>query len=99
MVICTVGTVCCLQFGPTIAEKKHAKPAEMLNPKVLSYLTIGFLLLIGLTIVEHKASLRTFLPQFAQHFVLPFLTALAFCLEKIFNTEIGFVRDMKDLWE
>lgn len=99
MLLCTLGTAACLYFGPLPSERSHLRPEEMLSPKVLTYLLLAGSLLAVLTVIEHKDAVRSLLPKMGQDFLLPFLVALAFCLEKVFNTEVGNVSHVQDLWE
>merc|ERR1712124_147150 len=75
IMLCTLGTAACLYFGPLPSERVHMRPAEMLSPKVLTYLLLTGSLLAVLTVIEHKDAMRRLLPKIGQDFLLPFLVA------------------------
>lgn len=99
MIICTVGTFLCLVFGPRPTEdNRMADAGDLYHPQVYSYLLIVLGLLICLLFLEHSESLGCpSLPDRLHYFILPVTTGLAFGVEKVFNTEIGFIPPPKDL--
>mmetsp|Transcript_43309 Transcript_43309/g.94261 ORF Transcript_43309/g.94261 Transcript_43309/m.94261 type:complete len:365 (+) Transcript_43309:137-1231(+) len=88
MLMCTVGTCCCLLFSPLpeqLQESDGAAGGIFHHPQVLVYLGMCLAVLLAMLAAE-------FTGGHDMHFILlPAATGLAFALEKVFNTEIGFV--------
>mmetsp|Transcript_124216 Transcript_124216/g.359232 ORF Transcript_124216/g.359232 Transcript_124216/m.359232 type:complete len:331 (+) Transcript_124216:3-995(+) len=92
MAVCSVGTSMCLIYGPRSLDVSVIAPtADLYHPQVWGYLAICLVLLLALLAVEHSRWFST--KDGAMHYVvLPLATGLAFALEKLFNTELGFVQ-------
>lgn len=103
MLACCLGTFLCIYFGPDSDTRKHIPPGEMaFRPVVALYLAVGLSILVLLLAVEH---LKDCFPKYVEslkecykekglgfcHCVLPMATGLGFGLEKVFNTEIGYL--------
>jgi len=93
MLLCTVGTCGCLTFGPLPEEVQESAAAAGLfhHPSVLVYLGVGLLLLLAMLAAEFAEVIGCDVGQGLHYMMLPAATGLAFALEKVFNTEIGFV--------
>jgi len=93
MTSCVIGTFLCLAFGPKLPESERvAEAGDLYHPEVYSYLIVGIASLLFLLLLEHSDALG--LPSLSNtaHFlILPITTGLAFGIEKVFNTEIGFL--------
>jgi len=99
MLSCTVGTFLCLVYGPRPSEEDRlAEAGELYHPQVQTYLSIGLGCLLLLLVLEHSEAMGfRSLPDSVHFFILPITTGLAFGVEKVFNTEIGFVHAPQDL--
>mmetsp|Transcript_117941 Transcript_117941/g.367463 ORF Transcript_117941/g.367463 Transcript_117941/m.367463 type:complete len:338 (-) Transcript_117941:77-1090(-) len=95
MLACTLGTLLCVGFGPKPDEPPLVSGA-FYHAELVVYLSVGLAVLIVLLLLEHSDDLgwpvRSERLQKARIFSLPLATGLAFGLEKVFNTEIGFIR-------
>lgn len=89
---CCIGTGLCLAFGPTGESVQNKPERGFYHPKVTTYLTVATVLLLALVVVEHAGDLLTRCDHVSRrsHSILPLTTALAFGIEKVFNTELGF---------
>lgn len=100
MLTCTLGTMLCLGFGPR-PDEKPAVSGSFYHTEVVSYLAVGIAVLAALLVLEHSEDLRWNLRgeklQKVRLFSLPLATGLAYGLEKVFNTEIGFIRPPEGL--
>mmetsp|Transcript_72449 Transcript_72449/g.183380 ORF Transcript_72449/g.183380 Transcript_72449/m.183380 type:complete len:338 (+) Transcript_72449:67-1080(+) len=94
MAICTLGTFLCLVFGPRPEDIKADDMAQTFyHAQVWTYLGFGLVILVLLLAVEHLGRFGTYHSSKQVHYItLPLATGLAFALEKVFNTEIGFVQ-------
>jgi len=97
---CTTGTLLCLCFGPS-GDKSNIDPSagEVYHPLVMSYLTVGGSLLVGLVLLDHAPGSAA---EFAKSFrdvALAVATGLAHALEKVFNTEIGYMRTPESFFD
>lgn len=99
MLCCSVGTFLCLRFGPRPSDDDLALTGTLYHPQVTYYVVVGLCILLCLLIAEHS---KTFgmppLPEAVHYTVLPMATGLSFAIEKVFNTEIGFMHPPKT-WE
>lgn len=103
MLACSLGTLLCLTFGPR-PDGQPLISGQFYHAEVVAYLTIGLMLLVLLLLLEHTEDL-----QWSNwwggvnslrraHFVtLPVATGLAYGLEKVFNTEMGFIQPPRGL--
>jgi len=93
MLSCSLGTFLCLVYGPRPSEEERiAEAGQLYHPQIYYYLLVGLGFLLGLLLLEHADSFGfPSLPGSVHYFALPVATGLAFGLEKVFNTEIGFV--------
>lgn len=92
MIVCSIGTALCLRYGPMV--EAEVAEGSFYHPQIVTYLSIGLFFLAGLLLVEHADVLgcSSDKSRARQCIVLPLATGLAFGLEKVFNTEIGYVR-------
>lgn len=99
MTSCIIGTFLCLAYGPKPSEEERvAEAGDFYHPEVYSYLMVCLFSLLSLLLLEHSDLLGLpSLPNAAHYLILPVTTGLAFGMEKVFNTEIGFVRLPADL--
>lgn len=98
MVACSFGTFVCLVFGPGPDEEKaFAETGELFHPQVVTYLIVGFAVLLALLALEHADWLHCIVRHNVRLITLPLATGLAYGLEKVFNTEIGFIHPPSDL--
>lgn len=98
MTACTLGTFLCLCFGPRPdAVSTSVSAGEFYHPQVVTYLGAGLSVLVFLLLLEHADALQIHVGQSVHVAALPLATGLAFGLEKVFNTEIGFIRPPEDL--
>jgi len=97
VVICSAGTCLCLWFGPQEHEA-HSQLDAQLWHQILCYLALGFTVLGVLLVLEHKQVRCCRMGESTSCCTLPFVTALAFALEKVLNTEIGFVTLRSRVW-
>merc|ERR1712151_709140 len=70
---------------------------EVYHTEVVIYLFVGLSILLFLLIVEHTDIVGCPGGQRFHYFTLPLATGLAFGLEKVFNTEIGFIAAPENL--
>lgn len=87
IVVCTLGALLCVRFGPG-DDTAPLYPGELHSHIVTRYVTTGLVLLAFLFVVVHASSLGT---NKMQSFALPCTTALAYGLEKVFNSELTYV--------
>mmetsp|Transcript_45988 Transcript_45988/g.142509 ORF Transcript_45988/g.142509 Transcript_45988/m.142509 type:complete len:336 (-) Transcript_45988:20-1027(-) len=94
MAACTVGTALTLAFGPRPDDLPAvANVGEFYHPEVVSYLAVSLTVLAALLLLEHAEDFGCRSPGQGVHFLaLPLATGLAFGLEKVFNTEVGFLQ-------
>jgi len=100
MAICTLGTLVCVSFGPRPGNFTAALAGEFFHPQVSVYLVVCLSILVILLIVEHMEAwpcCRGCVSKKVYHITLPTCTGMAFALEKVFNTEIGFLEPPKGL--
>ncbi|CAE8603586.1 unnamed protein product, partial [Polarella glacialis] len=81
----------CLRYGP-MSDGGLAESGTVYHPQVLTYIAIGLSVLVFLIVVEHADALGWSSSRGVQYFVLPFATGLGFGLEKVFNTEMGYLK-------
>eukprot|EP00933_Yihiella_yeosuensis_P005519 TRINITY_DN110041_c0_g1_i1.p1 TRINITY_DN110041_c0_g1~~TRINITY_DN110041_c0_g1_i1.p1 ORF type:complete len:369 (+),score=42.34 TRINITY_DN110041_c0_g1_i1:159-1265(+) len=94
MMICSLGTGLCLRYSPMVSDEKVATSGQVYHPQVVTYVVVGLFFLSVLLLVEHADVLgcsSSGSGRARQCIVLPLATGLAFGLEKVFNTEIGFI--------
>lgn len=95
---CTVGTALCLAFGPRPDTDVVATTAgEFYHEEVFVYLVLGISVLLCLLLLEHSDFMGCHFSSKVHYFTLPAATGLAFGLEKVFNTEIGFIAAPRNL--
>jgi len=96
MLVCSVGTFICLVYGPKPDEiQEDVMAEELYHPQVWAYLAVGLGLLLMLLVLEHSDYVgRCNVGHCA---TLPLATGVAFALEKVFNTEIGFLKTPEDM--
>jgi len=95
MALCTLGTAACVVFGPRPDDFSAAMAGEFHHSQVAVYLVMGLSILAILLVVEHLEALpwcRSCVSENVYAFALPMATGLAYALEKVFNTEIGFLK-------
>lgn len=95
---CVLGTGCVLAFGPGCDEPTAAPPGELHHPKVWTYLVFGLAVLTVVLLLEHADAFGVGrgASEWYRCFTLPFATALAYGLEKVLNTELGFLEMPRD---
>jgi len=107
MLVCCCGTFLCLCFGPNSEHKLSDARAGLLfhHAAVYSYLLAACFALVVLLVLIHWPGRESAVDQKGgareadrphtdsriELFALPFATGLAFSLEKVFNTELGFL--------
>eukprot|EP00747_Dinoflagellata_sp_TGD_P018587 gnl/TRDRNA2_/TRDRNA2_126600_c0_seq1.p1 gnl/TRDRNA2_/TRDRNA2_126600_c0~~gnl/TRDRNA2_/TRDRNA2_126600_c0_seq1.p1 ORF type:complete len:338 (-),score=52.01 gnl/TRDRNA2_/TRDRNA2_126600_c0_seq1:6-1019(-) len=91
MVCCSVGTILCVWFGPSKDATKHVAAGEFSGPQVVIYLVCGGVVLAVLLLLVQLAIAGCCRSRGLLQFAMPFATALAYSLEKVFNTELGFI--------
>jgi hypothetical protein len=90
--ICTAGTILCVMFGPGSEEKTKAS-GEIHHPKVVAYSIVGLCVLGIFMVIVHADSFGWVVTSSNLYrFSLPAATALAYAVEKVFNTELGFIQ-------
>lgn len=96
--LCFVGAALCVWYGPD-ADASVAVDAETLyHPNVLVYAVAGFVFLCALLLLVHMDSFGCLQPTNKLYrCALPLTTALACGIEKVFNTELGFMQMPKQL--
>jgi len=94
MTLCTIGAAICLGFGPV-----GTGDTVDVTGNVYAYLLVSGGLLLGLTVWEHGFACTGVELSTVRRFLLPFITALAYCMEKIFNAELGALRSPEELRE
>lgn len=91
MVACSVGTFFCLYYGPRQPgeDSPEGAPGELYHPQVKFYIIVGSIVLVALLLADHSS----YFPKSKdfRSVSLPLATGLAFALQKVFNTEIGFL--------
>jgi len=96
IVICTLGTLLCVIFGPGGEEHPSGPPSstdQIYHPKVVAYTIVGLGLLIVFLVIVHADSFGWLLSSSKLYrYSLPVATALAYAVEKVYNTELGFVQ-------
>lgn len=100
IVLCIVGTVLCLNFGPGPDMHLDKNPRSFFRPSVCMYLAVGAAILACLLLLEHVDEIcqcRSHKIRKMKYFSLPMATSLAYGIEKVFNTGIGFAPH--DWWE
>lgn len=98
MTSCVIGTFLCLAYGPKLSdEERLAEAGDLYHPQVYSYVMVVIALLLCLLLLEHSDAFGLSLPSTAHYLILPITTGLAFGIEKVFNTEIGFLHLPDDL--
>jgi len=99
MTLCVAGTFLCLVYGPKPSEDDGlAEAGDLYHPEVYSYLLVGLASLLCLLLLEHSESFGLpQLPNTIHYLILPVTTGLAYSIEKVFNTEIGFLHLPEDL--
>lgn len=99
--ICTLGTMLCVLFGPGVDE--NAAPSSsgssaLYHPKVVAYTVVGLGLLIVFLVLVHADSFGLLLSSSKLYrYSLPVATALAYAVEKVYNTELGFVQKPQNI--
>jgi len=94
MILCTLGTVACVGFGPRPSDFSAAVANDFYHEQVVLYLVVGLSILAILLAAEHIEVLpccRSCMSENVHLFTLPMATGLAYAFEKVFNTEIGFL--------
>lgn len=91
IVLCCCGTCLCLWFGPPRDSGKNVSSNLFYHPQVFLYIAGGGTLLCVLLLVDHLDCFQCETIEHCRSFFLPLATALAFALEKVFNTELGFM--------
>lgn len=94
--ICTTGTILCVMFGPSADEKTRAS-GEIHHPKAVAYSIVALCVLGIFLVIVHADSFAwssDIIPTSSNlyRFSLPVATALAYAVEKVFNTELGFIQ-------
>jgi len=99
MLVCSFGTCLCLHFGPRPNQAQGAvRDFVDFDPEVIIYLAAGLTLLLVLLVAEHSIAAASCRLLKELHWVtLPVATGLAFALEKVFNTELGFIKTPKGI--
>lgn len=98
--ICTLGTILCVLFGPGDDDSLAVGPGDLKHPNVAVYSALGLLALGVFFVIAHGDSLGWLsCDSKLYRFSLPFATALAYGVEKVFNTELGFVHKPKNIFE
>jgi len=96
MACCSMGTSMCLMYGPRSSDAGPLVPrGELCHPHVWTYLCVSSGVLVAALTVEHAGWFRE--KQGMRSAALPLATGLAFALEKLFNTELGFVEAPRTL--
>lgn len=99
MAACSFGTFLCICFGPRPPEQHmsgHADKFFHAGIEIYVLVVVGVLAL--LLLVEHSEPLTGFkLPRKLHYILLPLAAGTAFGVEKVFNTEIGFIRPPDNL--
>lgn len=89
--ICTFGTVLCVAFGPGSDENKALN--NLHHPKVVAYSVVGLGVLVVFMVIVHADSFGWLVSSSKLYrYSLPVATALAYAVEKVYNTELGFVQ-------
>mmetsp|Transcript_68153 Transcript_68153/g.197559 ORF Transcript_68153/g.197559 Transcript_68153/m.197559 type:complete len:338 (-) Transcript_68153:278-1291(-) len=89
--LCSIGTAVCLVYGPRSADIEVAMLEDgPYHAQLWMYFGVGLALLVTLLSVDHAAWTKA---RHGLHYaVLPLATGLAFALEKVLNTELGYLR-------
>lgn len=102
--ICTLGTVLCVIFGPG-GDEGTSSTARLHHPKVVAYSVVGLGVLAVVLVIVHADSFPRVtriwpaLPSSKLYrFSLPVATALAYAVEKVFNTELGFIEKPENVF-
>eukprot|EP00929_Paragymnodinium_shiwhaense_P105592 TRINITY_DN70635_c0_g1_i1.p1 TRINITY_DN70635_c0_g1~~TRINITY_DN70635_c0_g1_i1.p1 ORF type:complete len:322 (-),score=19.30 TRINITY_DN70635_c0_g1_i1:53-1018(-) len=98
MGFCSLGTVLCLLFGPRGTGDLPVSSDDFFHAQVETYIGIAGAILLVLLVVEHMDDLlRTTKSGGHHNITLPVATGLAYGLEKVFNTEIGFMKAPRNM--
>lgn len=92
LVTCLLGTTMCIWLGPrqdTSEETVLSK--DLTSPTIKSYLALGSVLILALFLIEHANTKNLAPAQGILRFTLPLLFSLTFGIQKVINTELGFV--------
>jgi len=92
MLVVSVGTFLCLQFGPRPNEDKiaeHVAEGSAQQDILHTYVAVCLCLLVILLALEHHDFVGVKLGTGWHYFTLPMTTGIAFALGKAFNTELG----------
>jgi len=96
--ICTSGTILCVMFGPS-GDVTPDENRQRHQGKVVAYSIVGLLVLGVFLVIAHADSLGWVLASSKLYrFSLPIATALAYAVEKVFNTELGFVEKPQNIF-
>lgn len=90
ILLCISGTALCLNFGPEPDMHLDKTPLGFFTPSIAVYLATGAVVLTLLTVLEHLGKSMNTNLVYAQNVGLPIATSLAYGLEKVFNTAVGF---------
>lgn len=94
MMICSAGTYLCLRFGPVRSSIDVAEDGFS-HPQIFIYLATGGLLVVLLLAFDCCQEVRGQVCQICQHLqmlILPLGVGLVTGMEKIFNTELGYMQ-------
>mmetsp|Transcript_16502 Transcript_16502/g.47857 ORF Transcript_16502/g.47857 Transcript_16502/m.47857 type:complete len:324 (-) Transcript_16502:194-1165(-) len=91
MAACSIGTALCLVCGPRSADIGTTSwEGGPHHPHLWTYLGVTLGLLVALLVIEHSEWAR--LRRGLRGMTLPLATGLGFAVEKVLNTELGFIR-------
>jgi len=104
--VCTLGTMLCVIFGPGGEERSApAQPpiiisssTEFHHPKVVAYSVVGLGVLVVFLVIVHADSFGWVLSSSKLYrYSLPVATGLAYAVEKVYNTELGFIQKPENI--
>jgi len=93
--VCTAGTMLCVLFGPGGDDKTAASmdSSNIYHPKVVIYSIVALSLLVVFLAIVHADSFGWIVTDSKLYrYSLPVATALAYAVEKVYNTELGFIQ-------
>jgi len=100
---CSFGTFLVLCFGPRREEHPNAEAGQFYHAQVFVYLLVAGIILMLLILLEHLEPISGHSFERAHTSLrrtsLPVATGLAFGLEKVFNTELGFLKPPQAIFD